>query len=150
DVAGPYEVFNFLDGDLIGRTVNVTTVAMGARPLHVIGGLAVTPDCTFAGLAEVDLLFVPGAGKEGVVDSLGDDKPLQALRDAAGRSRYVASVCTGGLLLAAAGLLDGRQATTHWAAIEALKLFPHVIVVNGCPRYVHDGDRMTGGGISSS
>jgi cyclohexyl-isocyanide hydratase len=64
-------------------------------------------------------------------------------------ARFVASVCEGALLLAAAGLLDGYEATTHWQFIPCLKQFPKVKVVEGHPRFVVDRNRITGGGISS-
>ena len=65
-------------------------------------------------------------------------------------SQLVASVCTGALILAAAKLLDGYRATTHWLALGDLKATDAVRVVNEFPRWVHDRDRLTGGGISSS
>lgn len=65
------------------------------------------------------------------------------------KARFVTSVCEGALLLAAAGLLDGYEATTHWAFIPCLKEFPTVKVVEGNPRFVVDRNRVTGGGISS-
>jgi cyclohexyl-isocyanide hydratase len=64
-------------------------------------------------------------------------------------ARFVCSVCEGALLLAAAGLLDGYQATTHWAFVSCLKRFSRVVVVEGHPRFVLDRNRLTGGGISS-
>jgi cyclohexyl-isocyanide hydratase len=64
-------------------------------------------------------------------------------------ARFVASVCEGALLLAAAGLLDGYEATTHWQFIPCLEEFPEVKVVEGHPRFVVDRNRITGGGISS-
>jgi transcriptional regulator GlxA family with amidase domain len=64
-------------------------------------------------------------------------------------AHFVCSVCEGALLLAAAGLLDGFEATTHWAFVPCLKRFPRIKVVEGHPRFVVDGNRVTGGGISS-
>jgi cyclohexyl-isocyanide hydratase len=65
------------------------------------------------------------------------------------KARFVASVCEGALVLAAAGLLDGYEATTHWAFVPCLKEFTKVKVVEGHPRFVVDRNRITGGGISS-
>lgn len=150
DVAGPNEVFTFFDGSVIGRQAQVVSLAKDLTPLPV-GGVTVTPGYAFDDPARphVDLLFVPGGGPL-LADTIADDAFLQALRDIAADATYVTSVCTGGILLASAGLLDGFQATTHWAVIDSLKLFTEVKVVNGCPRWVHDGNRITGGGISST
>lgn len=148
DVAGPNEVFNFFDGGVIGRTVQVISVARTLAPIPV-GGVTVTPGFTFDNAPPIDLLFVPGGGPL-IAEAIADDAFLAALRTIAETASYVTSVCTGGILLASAGLLDGFQATTHWAAVDSLKLFPKVKVVNGCPRWVHDGNRITGGGISST
>jgi cyclohexyl-isocyanide hydratase len=149
DVAGPYDVFNLFDGTVIDREVQVVTIAAEKAAVVSSGGLAVTPSHDFRSAPPIDLLFVPGAGS-GITATIGDDRFLDFLRRAASRSRYVTSVCTGALLLAAAGLLDGFQATTHWSCIDCLKLFKKVEVVNGCPRYVRDRNRFTGGGISST
>jgi len=148
DVAGPNEVFNFFDGTVIGRTIQVISVAGALTPIPV-GGVTVRPGYTFETAPHIDLLFVPGGGPQ-IAGSIGDLAFLAALQAIAAKATYVTSVCTGGILLACAGLLDGYQATTHWAAVDSLKLFPEVKVVNGCPRWVHDGNRITGGGISST
>ena len=149
DVAGPYDVFTFFDGEIINREVQVITVAEHKAPLAASGGLLVTASHDFRSCPPIDLLFVPGAGP-GMTTTIANDRFLQFLRRAAGHSRYVTSVCTGAILLASAGLLDGYRATTHWSCLDCLKLFPKVAVVNGCPRYVHDRNRITGGGISST
>jgi cyclohexyl-isocyanide hydratase len=149
DVAGPNEIFTFLVDEITTYNVQVVTVAKDARPLPVIGALTVTASHTFATCPKVDVLFVPGGGP-GLDKVIGDPELMDFLRKTAAESRYVTSVCTGALLLASAGLLDGYQATAHWAVIDCLRLFPNVKVVNGCPRYVRDRNRITGGGISSS
>jgi cyclohexyl-isocyanide hydratase len=149
DIAGSYDVFTFFDGTIIGRNVQVVTVAEHKAPVKATGGLLVTPDYDFECCPPLDMMFVPGAGP-GMKTTIGNDAFLDFLRAAAVDASYVTAVCTGGILLAAAGLLDGYQATTHWACIDCLKLFPNVIVVNGCPRYVRDRNRVTGGGISST
>jgi cyclohexyl-isocyanide hydratase len=149
DVAGPYDVFNLFDGAQIGPDVQVVSIAASKTPVASSGGFAVTPSHDFHKHPPIDLLFVPGAGP-GITSTIADDHFLDFLRRAAARSHYVTAVCTGSLLLASAGLLDGYQATTHWSCIDCLKLFKMVQVVNGCPRYVRDRNRITGGGISST
>ena len=150
DVAGPNEVFTFFDASPIGRTCNLVSVGKTKAPLFGIGAIGVTPQYDFEDCPPVDLLFVPGGGADGLEEMLADEEWRDFLQDKAAQARYVASVCTGGLLLAAAGLLDGYRATTHWAVIDCLKLFGEVEVPDGYPRYLSDGNRFTGGGISSS
>ena len=149
DVAGPYDVFTFFDGTVIDCDVQVVTISEHKGPLAASGGLLVTASHDFQTCPRIDLLFVPGAGP-GITATIANDRFLLFLRRVAARSRYVTSVCTGAILLASAGLLDGYRATTHWSCIDCLKLFPKVKVVNGCPRYVQDRKRITGGGISST
>ena len=149
DVAGPHEVFGFFDGAAIGRTVKVATVAQTKASIQTSGVLKVLPEYDFTDCPPIDLLFVPGGG-DGLDKAIGDDVLLAFLRKTAQRARYVTGVCTGGLILGAAGLLDGYEATTHWGFIDCLKLFPKIKVVNGCPRWLRDRNRITGGGISSS
>ncbi|MBI1683857.1 DJ-1/PfpI family protein [Caulobacter hibisci] len=149
DVAGPHEVFGFFDGSVIDRTIQVATVAATTQPIPTSGPLKVVAQYDFYSSPHIDLLFVPGGGN-GLQDAIGDTALLDFLKQRAPEARYVVSVCTGGLILASAGLLDGYQATTHWAFIDCLKLFPTVTVVNGCPRWYKDRNRITGGGISSS
>jgi cyclohexyl-isocyanide hydratase len=148
DVAGMNEVWTFVDASLAGRPIKVITVAAD-NELAALAPLTVKPSCTFADDPKIDLLFVPGAG-DGLTEAIKDATLHQFLRRKAKRATYVTSVCTGALVLAAAGLLDGYQATCHWSVIDCLKLFPDVTVVNGFPRYLRDRNRFTGGGISSS
>jgi transcriptional regulator GlxA family with amidase domain len=95
---------------------------------------------------------VPGGNPDSLSRIIHDPKArfLAFLDRQAAVSRYVCSVCEGALLLAAAGLLDGFVATTHWAFVPyLLENYPKVIVADGHPRFQLDGDRLTGGGISS-
>jgi cyclohexyl-isocyanide hydratase len=149
DVAGPNEIFTFFSGLPAGQGLRLITVGASTAAIPVVGALSVVPQYDFAGAPKIDLLFVPGSGEE-VAEAINDIALLDFVARTAEGCRYVASVCTGALILASAGLLDGYQATTHWAVIDALRLFPHVRVVNGCPRCVIDGKRVSGGGISSS
>jgi cyclohexyl-isocyanide hydratase len=148
DVAGMNEVWSFVDSSLMERPIKVITVAAD-KELPALAPLTVKPSCTFADDPRIDLLFVPGAG-DTLTDAIKDTTLHKFLRDKGKHARYVTSVCTGGLVLAAAGLLDGYQATCHWSVLDCLKLFPKVTVVNGFPRYLRDRNRFTGGGISSS
>lgn len=138
DFTGPYEVLTRLPG---ARCV-LASVAGGT--LEAGGGL------TFAGVRKLEdvescaLLCVPGGF--GTVQALTDAHYLAQLRRLAGMARYVTSVCTGSLLLAAAGLLAGKRAACHWAWRDSLAAFG---VVPDPARVVRDGNVITGGGVTA-
>ncbi|MGZ8676474.1 MAG: GlxA family transcriptional regulator, partial [Solirubrobacterales bacterium] len=95
----------------------------------------------------IDTLVV--AGGFGVHEAVGDEALVRWLRSAAGRSRRVASVCSGSFLLARAGLLEGRRATTHWSSCEELARRHPEITVDPDPIFVHDGDVWTSAGVTA-
>ncbi len=110
-------------------------------------GLTVAPNCTFADCPrDVDVLFVPG-GLEGSVAVMDDAAVLDFLADRGSRARYVTSVCTGALVVGAAGLLKGYRATGHWYIRDLLTYFGATPVHE---RVVQDRNRMTGGGVTAS
>lgn len=144
DVTGPLEVFSQASR-LGGEAYDATLVGRGAR---TTSGLVLGP---VAGLdeapREVDTLVV--AGGLGVADAEHDAELVAWIRAAAGRARRVTSVCTGAFLLARAGLLDGRRATTHWATCELLaRRFPAVEVLPD-PIFVRDGPVATSAGVTA-
>lgn len=144
DVLGPYQTFTFagMDRYLIAETKDVVTSFEGVR---------IEPRTDFAGCPQLDVLFVPGASDAPSVlkaGHVGENPYLDFLITQAQGAKLVCSVCTGALLLGAAGLLDGHTVTTHWAFQDVLRLFP-CTVVNDYRRYVQSGNRITGAGISS-
>jgi cyclohexyl-isocyanide hydratase len=144
DVIGPFQTFTFAGMDLylLGPTKSAVTS---------FEGIALTPRATFDDCPQLDLLFVPGGSDPVAVlqqGHLGSNPFLDFLARQATGCTLVCSVCTGALLLAGAGLLDGHVATTHWAFKPVLGLFP-CLVVDDYRRYVKSGNRITGGGISS-
>ncbi len=110
------------------------------------GGLVITPRFGFAETPPVDLLVVPGGF--GTRPLLDDPEMLDFLRTTAAKARKVTSVCTGALLLAKAGLLDGRRATTHWGALDLLSTLGSGITVDRDRRVVDDGI-ITSAGVSA-
>lgn len=144
DILGPFQTFTFADMDRY-------LVASSLNPVTSFEGVALQPRATFCDCPQLDVLFVPG-GADPVQVLLqghpGGNAYLDFLIKQAKRATLVCSVCTGALLLAGAGLLDGHVATTHWAYKDVLRLFP-VQVVDDYRRYVQSGNRITGGGISS-
>lgn len=154
DFAGPFEVFSrtrLTPGAASRRTddsapFEVFTVARTRAPVRATGGLEVVPRHGFADAPRIDLLVVPGGfGTRALLD---DEEVLGFIRSAAGRAKLVTSVCTGALLLARAGLLDGRRATTHWAALELLPTLGSRISVEREARVVEDGV-VTSAGVAS-
>jgi len=138
DMTGPYEVFLKFPG------ARVRLIWKTAGPVTVAGGMAIVADTDFAGCPPLDVLCVPGGA--GVNPLLGDGETLDFIRAQAGGLRYLTSVCTGSLVLGAAGLLRGRRATTHWMSHEMLAAFGAVPVAE---RVVRDGTLLTGGGVTA-
>ncbi|HJS84354.1 MAG TPA: DJ-1/PfpI family protein [Acetobacteraceae bacterium] len=139
DLTGPYEVFASLSG------AEVHLIWKSKEPIVSATGLVLTPTATFADCpAPLDVLCVPGGA--GVNALMRDAEALDFVRRQAADARYVTSVCTGALVLGAAGLLRGKRATTHWASHDLLSRFG-VIPVRA--RVVRDGNLVTGGGITA-
>jgi cyclohexyl-isocyanide hydratase len=138
DLTGPYEVFGRLPD------TKVLLIAESLQPVKSDNSLLLTPDETFETSPQVDVLFVPGG--RGIFDAMQNKKLINFLQQQAVNAKYITSVCTGSLILAAAGLLDGYRATTHWLSLNLLKLF-NVDVVE--ERVVIDRNRITGGGVTA-
>lgn len=144
DFAGPYEVFSR------ARTVagtesrltednapfNVFTVAQSQEGLKAVGGLSVSPDYAFDNAPAIEVLLIPGGmGTSPLID---DQLVIDWIAHTAASANLVTSVCTGSLLLAKAGLLDGHRATTHWGALDLLGTLGKNITVERESRYVDD------------
>jgi cyclohexyl-isocyanide hydratase len=138
DLTGPFEVFARLS-DSSYRCYGKTTA-----PVRDVHGLVLHPDADLDAAGELDVLHVPGGrGQEQLMD---DAEVLGWITRHAERARCVFSVCTGALLLGAAGLLRGRRATTHWASVPLLPLFGATVVEQ---RVVVDGRFVFAGGVTA-
>jgi cyclohexyl-isocyanide hydratase len=138
DLTGPYEVFASLPD------TKVHLIWKDRGPITSATGLVLSPTMTFGECPKLDVICVPGGG--GVNALLEDAETLAFIRAQAKQARYVTSVCTGSLVLGAAGLLKGRKATTHWFAHDFLERFG-AIPVHG--RVVRDGNLITAGGVTA-
>jgi cyclohexyl-isocyanide hydratase len=138
DVTGPFEIFKRLPN------TKVLLIAENLQPIRSDSGLWLMPDTTFQTSPQLDLLFVPGG--PGIYEAVQNKTLTSFLRTQAAKAKYVTSVCTGSLVLAVAGLLNGYKATTHWLSLNLLKLFD----VKVCEeRVVIDKNRITGGGVTA-
>lgn len=154
DLTGPLEVFVGAQ-QLIATTgrsergYRVTVASRdGARPLTTSSGLEIVPGASLAETrGRIDTLIV--AGGAGSEDASADEGLLDWLRATAPCARRVASVCTGAFVLAAAGLLDGRRATTHWASAAALAERYPAVTVDPEPIYLRDGPVWTSAGVTA-
>lgn len=139
DLIGPLTVFNIL-------RCNVMLVWKDKVPVSTDVRLPIAATHTFDEVpANVDVLFVPG-GRMGTVDCMNDPAVMAFLADRGSRAKWVTSVCTGSLALAAAGLLKGYDATSHW---QVAGLLPRMGARHVDKRVVIDGNRMTGGGVTA-
>jgi cyclohexyl-isocyanide hydratase len=138
DLTGPLQVFSGLPG------AEVHVLWKTPDPIKTHGGLTLLPDTMLADCPKLDVICVPGGA--GAMDLMDDPEVLAFLRIRADEARFVGSVCTGSLVLGAAGLLRGKKATTHWAWIDLLVPFG-AIPTKG--RVVRDGKFMTGGGVTA-
>ena len=138
DLTGPLQVFaNLPDAE-------VHVLWKTRDPIRTQGGLTLIPDMTLSDCPALDVICVPGGA--GVMDLMDDEEVLSFLRMQAEQARFVGSICTGSLVLGAAGLLRGKKATTHWAWTDLL------VPLGAIPtkgRVVRDGKFMTGGGVTA-
>lgn len=147
DVTGPTEVFAMAEREHPG-TYGIELVTASEAPFRTSSGLRLTPEmATEACQGSIDTLLV--AGGRGVRAANEDEGLISWLRLAARRSRRIGSVCTGAFLLARAGLLDGRRATTHWSACAALRRTYPTIEVESDPIFVRDGNVYTSAGVTA-
>ncbi|RSN61612.1 GlxA family transcriptional regulator [Actinomadura sp. WAC 06369] len=149
DVTGPAEVFAVAGRELPGMPYQVLLAGADGGTVRTAAGVRVATDLTFAEVGDrVDTLLVPGA-----LDAAGapviDPDLVAWIAETAEHARRVASVCVGAHLLAAAGLLAGRTATTHWATADRLAADHPDVTVDPDPVYVRSGDVWTGAGISA-
>jgi cyclohexyl-isocyanide hydratase len=138
DLTAPYEVFASLPD------AEVHLIWKDRHPILSATGLGLTPTRSFADCPALDVLCVPGG--IGINDLLQDRETLDFIRRQAKQVRFLTSVCTGALVLGAAGLLEGLRATTHWYSLDFLERFGAIPVRE---RVVRDGRLITGGGVTA-
>jgi cyclohexyl-isocyanide hydratase len=138
DLTGAYEVLARMPD------TRVHLVASTRDPVRSEWGLTISPDATFADAPPLDVLCVPGGW--GVNECLDDQDLLDFLHERGEHARYITSVCSGALLLGAAGLLRGYRATTHWLSLDLLPLLGAEAVRQ---RVVRDRNRFTGAGVTA-
>jgi transcriptional regulator GlxA family with amidase domain len=147
DWAGPWEVLATWARHWPDDGVEVLTVAETTDPVRCAKGLRVLADCTWEQLGYVDVLVYPGG--IGTRGQLHQDHIRARMRSHAAAGTLMTSVCTGSLVFADAGLLDGRPATTHWGALDLLATLGHEIDVRPDERFVDDGQIITAAGVSA-
>lgn len=139
DLTGPFEILSRVGGARIELAWK-----KWRKPVEDASGLKIMPTTAFGMISECDLLFVPGG--PGQLELMEDWETLDFLRRMAESARFITSVCTGSLLLGAAGLLKGYRATCHWLSLPQLALLGAVPVSE---RVVVDRNRITGAGVTS-
>ena len=147
DYAGPFEVFN-VAGELVPGSFVVRSIAVAGRAVVARGGFTVVADATIADGALPDLLVIPGGA--GSRRLLADGPLLTWVREAESHVELIASVCTGALLLGAAGLLANRPATTHHDAVDELRAASPSTKVRPGARFVRSAEHIwTSAGVSA-
>ncbi|MGP8124861.1 MAG: DJ-1/PfpI family protein [Nitrososphaerales archaeon] len=144
DFVGPLEVFGSA-GRLHPTSFNVFTVGVSGEQVKCTNGLQVVADYTLKNCPKVDVLVIPGG--RGARREMHNPELLEFVKKASRGADLVASVCTGAMVLASAGLLKGKKATTHWSSLEQLRKFPGVSVQHR--RYIRQGNIITSAGISA-
>lgn len=147
DWAGPWEVFTAWAAYFPDDGVEVFTCARSPGPVTCAKGARVLADHTWDEHPPIDVLVLPGG--QGTRAMVGDDEVRFWIQAVAAEAQIMTSVCTGSLVYADAGLLDGRSATTHWSMLDALAGMGAGIDVRRHERYVDDGDVVTSAGVSA-
>jgi cyclohexyl-isocyanide hydratase len=139
DLTGPFEVFARLPN------TKVLLIADRKRGVKSDTGMVIYADTSYRNCPQLDIICVSGG--PGVGDAMTNKSLINFLKKKAQTAEYITSVCTGALVLGAAGILRGYRATTHWLSLDLLALFPDVTVDN--QRVVIDRNRITGGGVTA-
>lgn len=149
DFAGPFEVFSIATAeDKQSKLFCVKTIAETKKTISARNGLKVTPDYDFDDCLGLDILIIPGGyGAEEI--EIHNHRLLSWIQQRAADTPIVASVCTGAFLLAEAGLLNGKRATTHWMDIDRLEREYPKLSVQRNVKFVDEGSILTAGGISA-
>ena len=147
DFAGPFEVFGVARSSSGEPAFDVTTVALASGAVTARNGLRVLPGFTPASLGHADILVIPGG--YGTRREMKRAAVLDYIQSASRSAELTLSVCTGALLLGAAGLLDGRAATTHWAAIGELEALDSGALILPAARVVDNGLLVVCAGVSA-
>jgi transcriptional regulator GlxA family with amidase domain len=147
DWAGPWEVFAAWAQVWPDDGIEPFTLGRDAEPITCAKCLRVIPDRTWDTAGDMDLLVYPGG--IGTRAHIEDGSVLAWVRALADRGTMIASVCTGSLVLARAGLLDSKPATTHWSALERLAALGKDIEVRASDRFVDNGPILTAAGVSA-
>ena len=147
DFAGPWEVLGSWAEVWPDDGVEVLTFADAAGPVACAKGLTVVPGTTADAVGALDVVLVPGG--RGVAPLIGDERVRAMVRSWAGAGTLLTSVCTGSLVLADAGLLDGRAATTYWASFDDLQALAPGVEPRPDDRFVDAGEVVTAAGVSA-
>ncbi len=149
DFAGPFEVFSIVSipGES-DKPFLVQTVSQYETMIKTRNGLMVQPHFSFDNAPDFDIVIVPGGyGAEEI--EINNEIVIQWIKKQSNKVELITSVCTGAFLLAKAGLIDGKRATTHWMDIDRLEReFPDVKVESNC-KFIDEGSIITSGGISA-
>jgi len=151
DVASTVDPLSRIPDFWKDRPLELHLVAEKRQPILTGQKVPITPTATFDdyGHGKLDVLLLPGA--DDTSGATKDEMLMDFVRKQGASAHMVTSVCTGALVLGTAGLLEGFRATTHCLALDTLRQISNkILVVNGYPRWVHDRNRLTGGGVSSS
>ncbi|HXY35390.1 MAG TPA: DJ-1/PfpI family protein [Planctomycetaceae bacterium] len=147
DFCGPFEVFSVASEVAAPSAFNVFTVAQQAGPLRARYGLSVTPHYALENVPQPHVLLVPGG--QGTRPLLSNASVLEWIRARSATAELTLSVCTGSLLLAKAGLLDGLETTTHWATLDLLRQLAPKATVHTDRRYVDNGRIVCSAGVAA-
>lgn len=149
DFAGPFEVFSITTlHNSNDKLFNVSTISENGELVTARNGLKVYPDYSFVNHPPFDIVIIPGGyGAEEV--EINNPNVINWIKNQQAKVEFMTSVCTGALLLAKAGILDGKRATTHWMDLDRLeKEYPSVLVQRDT-KFIDEGSIITSGGISA-
>lgn len=147
DFCGPFEVFSVASQFTDPHAFNVRTVAETGRPILTRGGMSVNPHHAFADCPRPDMVLVPGG--QGTRKEMHNPVLIDWVRSVSANAELILSVCTGALILAKAGLLDGLETTTHHGAIDLLRQTAVNATVHAGRRFVDNGRVICSAGIAA-